>query len=66
MNYTCRVVKCQICEKEFLVERLLIGSEHTSSILVSCKECLKKKGVDTRFVKKYPEEMKVIKKWLET
>ena len=66
MNYTWCVVKCQICKKEFLVERLLIGTEHTSSIFVSCKECLKKKGLYPRFVKEYPEEAKKIQKWLES
>lgn len=64
MIYTYRVVKCQKCGKEFLVERLLIGVDHTTDIIVSCKECLQKAPLPKDFVKKYPEEAKAIMKWL--
>jgi len=65
MIYTYSFEKCQTCGKQFLVERMLIGTEHTASIIVSCKECLKKKGLNKQFAKEHSEEAKAINEWLK-
>jgi len=65
MYYTFRFEKCQSCGKEFLVERTLIGIDHTASMIVSCKECLQKNPLPEPFIKGHPEEAKNIMKWLE-
>lgn len=38
------LVKCEKCGREILVERGLIGIDHTFTILVSCWQCLKKES----------------------
>jgi len=64
--YTFQFEKCQTCGKEFLVERLLIGTDHDASVIVSCKDCLKTKFTDDGvFAKEHPEEAKAIKEWLK-
>lgn len=63
-NYAYRFTKCEICGKEFLVERILVGTDHTIGIIVSCKECLQKKPLPKEFVKERPEKAKKIMKWL--
>lgn len=42
MIYMYTIRKCSSCGREILVERLLLGTDHTAGIIVSCKECLKK------------------------
>ena len=64
-EYVWETVKCRICGKEFLVERLLYGVDHTGDIFVTCKECLKKEGISREFRKEFPEEAKRIEKWLK-
>ena len=50
--YVYSFEKCK-CGKEFLVERFLCGSDHTMSIYVTCKECVK---IDNKeFKKKRPK-----------
>lgn len=65
MIYIYQIVKCQKCGKEFLVERLLIGINHTVDTIVTCKECLKKSPLPKDFIRAYPEEAKAIIKWLK-
>ena len=63
--YTYRFVKCQKCGREFLVERLLLGIDHTIDVIVSCKECLKKRSLPKDFIKKHPNEAGAIMTWLK-
>lgn len=63
--YTYRFVKCKKCGNEFLVERVLMGIDHTMDIIVSCKACLKKKGLNEAFAKERPDAAKAIRDWLE-
>ena len=68
MEYTYEFVKCNYCGKEFLVERTLMGTDHTIGVIVSCKECVKKaienQHMNTvNFKKQHPEEYKVIQEW---
>jgi len=65
LRYIWQVVKCQVCGREFLVERVLFGTDHTLDIIVTCKECLKRKGLADKFKKEHPKEAKRIEKWLE-
>lgn len=65
MSYGFSFEKCSHCGREMLVERQLIGVDHTISILVSCKECLRKRGCQEEFREKFPEKAKVIDEWLE-
>jgi len=62
--YTYRIVACQTCAEEILVERVLIGTDHTMDIIASHKQCLKKKGVGTKFKEKYPDIAKKLGEWL--
>ena len=34
------LLKCPVCKKKVLVERGLIGTNHTSVIVVTCWDCL--------------------------
>lgn len=65
LEYTCRFAKCKGCGKEFLVESVLFGIDHTADIVVTCKDCLKETGIHENFVKEHPEEAKTITKWLQ-
>lgn len=64
MPYTFKFRKCGTCSREFLVESVLIGTDHTMDTIVSCKECLKKKPLSKEFIEKHPEEAKIIQEWL--
>ena len=46
------LVKCPKCGREILVERGLIGIDHTVEILVTCWKCLDEK-MKQRAVNKY-------------
>jgi len=68
MTYVFDYVKCKHCKKEFLVERQLIGTDHTVGLLVTCKECARR-AIEERspyteaFKKQHPVEYEEIKKW---
>ena len=67
-NYVFEIVKCHYCGKEFLVERYLMGIDHTLGTLVTCKECARKAIEEqhdfiVRFRKQHPEAYKVIEEW---
>jgi len=66
--YGYRFAKCPHCGREFLVDMLLLGTDHTASLTVTCKECfrksVKKSGLAEEFVKQHPEEAKAIAEWL--
>ncbi len=65
-DYIYNVVKCSKCGRSILIERLFRGIDHTTSTLVTCKECLRKAlPLPKDFVKKHPKEAKQIMKWLE-
>jgi len=65
LRYTWKIVKCNVCGREFLVERVLFGFDHTMDTLVTCKECLKKKGIPAKFKKEHPKEAEKIERWLK-
>lgn len=46
------LVKCSKCGREILVERGLIGVDHTIEIFVTCWECLDT-GTKQKAIKKY-------------
>ena len=41
MNTIGSVEKCGTCQREILVEQILIGTNHTAGILLTCWSCLK-------------------------
>jgi len=68
MTHVFECKKCNYCGKEFLVERILIGADHTTGLLVTCKSCAKRAIEDEhmyvkRFKRKYPQRYETIKKW---
>lgn len=62
--YTFRFQKCGQCGREFLVERVLFGIDHTMQTNVTCKECLQKKPLPEKFIAQHPSEAKAIQNWL--
>ena len=62
MNYNYEFISCNVCGKQFLVERIMIGVNHTANMIITCKECisLTEKSV---FEKEQPKAYKEIKKW---
>ena len=62
--YTFRFRKCGTCGRESLVESVQCGIDNTIDIIVSCKECLKKKPLSKAFIEKHPDEAKAIQEWL--
>jgi len=56
---------CSKCKREFLVEKVLFGIDHTVDTIVTCKECLKKTPLPEDFAKEHPEEAKAIMEWLQ-
>lgn len=45
---TGRVVECSECGRKFLIERALIGVDHTAGIIVTCLECLDEEDFPNR------------------
>ena len=64
--YTYAKCECQQCGKKILVERVLIGSDHTSDVLVTCLDCLMKKGLNENYKKMNPNFAKDIEDWYNT
>ena len=64
MTYNYEFISCSVCGKQFLVEQILIGINHTANIVITCKECinLSEKSV---FEKEQPKAYKEIKEWIE-
>ncbi len=56
--------KCSECKREILISIALFGTNHNAGISVTCKKCLKKKGIDKEFKKQNPESTKEIEEWL--
>ena len=57
--------KCTKCKRELLVSVALIGVNHNAGLSVTCKECLKKSGLDKEFKKQSPKESKEVEEWLK-
>lgn len=55
--------KCS-CGEEFLVQLVNNGSNHVMSMIVVCKKCLRKNGINESYEKDNPEEVKKINRWL--
>lgn len=53
--------KCSVCKRKILVERALIGTNHTSGIFVTCWDCLteeqKEKAEEQYKLKNYLKEV---------
>jgi len=63
LPYRFSLHKCMVCGREFLVERFLIGVDHTISLNVICRECVLKSPNWDVFKKSYPKEAAAIEKW---
>lgn len=44
MSSIGQIIKCEVCGRKFLVERIMVGVNHTAEILVTCLECLDDKA----------------------
>ena len=64
MQYSKSFEKCSICGRRFLVERILFGANHTSSIIITCRRHLLKKGISKMFKKTRPKEAGEVEQWL--
>ncbi len=60
MDYRYQFEKCGKCGREMLVEQILFGTNHTASIIVNWKDCLKKAPLPKDFMEQHPEDAKAI------
>jgi len=65
LTYTYTTAKCIVCGREFVVERILIGVDHTVDLHVTCKECVLKSPFWDEFKEQHPEEAKAIEAWVK-
>lgn len=60
-GYIFHTLECKVCGRKVLVERFMIGVSHTTSINVTCADCIG--AVHPNFVKENPEAAKEIEEW---
>jgi DNA-directed RNA polymerase subunit RPC12/RpoP len=58
MEYCFNFQKCSKCGREFLVEKVLFGIDHTVDTIVTCKECLAKSPLPETFIKEFNQWLK--------
>jgi hypothetical protein len=58
-------LECSNCGRKILVERFLIGVNHTTSIKIICQDCLRKSRIAKNFREKHPKEAREIEDWLK-
>jgi len=63
--YVYHKLECPECGRKILVERFLVGTNHTIRVGVICAECLHKKGLSEEFREKNPRGAEDIERWLE-
>jgi hypothetical protein len=63
LGYTYNIQKCS-CGEEILVERLLLGVDHTANTMARHKKCLKL-PLNKKFIDDHPEEAEEITNWLK-
>lgn len=57
MQTTGTVVECPKCKREILVERVLLGSDHTLRVIATCWTCLDQEQKNYAFQKQYTNKM---------
>lgn len=57
-------LKCFICAKKILVQIVLMGVSHNTSVHATCAGCLRRKGLSKSYKEVYPEDAKDIEKWM--
>ena len=63
IKYAYDIAECEICHKEFIVERVLIGVDHTPNLIITHKECMKL-PLPKDFIDEHPTEAKEIARWI--
>jgi len=64
MDYEKHFIKCDQCEKEFLVEITQFGISHINSISVICRECISDDMCSDEYKKDRPEDYKELLRWI--
>lgn len=63
MRYDITFAECPKCKKKLLIERVINGTDHDLSIIVTCQGCV---ALRDEFRKEHPEKAEKIENWISS